>query len=115
MEMHKDQGGRVSLAGHPEKLVELVEYQDGAVVSRTLVEKKTGTVTLFAFAAGQGLSEHTAPFDALVQILDGEVEITISGRALHLKAGEMVIMPANEPHALRALTRFKMLLTMIRS
>ncbi len=115
MGMNKEQRGRVTLAGHPERLVELAEYQEGAVVSRTLVEKKTGTVTLFAFADGQGLSEHTAPFDALVQILDGEAEITISGKALHLKEGEMVIMPANEPHALRAVTRFKMLLTMIRS
>jgi len=115
METNKEQRGRVSLAGHPAKLVELVEYQDGAVVSRTLVEKKTGTVTFFAFAEGQGLSEHTAPFDALVQILDGEAEIIISGKALHLQEGEMVIMPANEPHALRAVTGYKMLLTMIRS
>jgi quercetin dioxygenase-like cupin family protein len=115
MKMSEDPSSRVMLAGHPVRLVELVEYQDGAVVSRTLVEKKTGTVTLFAFADGQGLSEHTAPFDALVQILDGEAEITISGKALHLQEGEMVIMPANKPHALRAVTGFKMLLTMIRS
>jgi quercetin dioxygenase-like cupin family protein len=85
------------------------------VVSRTLIDKKTGTVTLFAFAAGQGLSEHTAPFDAMVQILDGEAEIIISGNALRLEEGEMVIMPANEPHALRAAKPFKMMLTMIRS
>ena len=115
METNKEHRGRVTLAGHPARLVELAEYQDGAVVSRTLMEKKTGTVTLFAFAEGQGLSEHTAPFDALVQILEGEAEISISGRALHLQEGEMVIMPANEPHALRAVKPFKMLLTMIRS
>ena len=93
----------------------LVEYQDGAVVSRTLVKKKTGTVTAFAFAAGQGLSEHTAPFDALVQVIDGKAEITISGTAHRLNAGELIVMPAGEPHAVRADTRFKMLLTMIRS
>jgi quercetin dioxygenase-like cupin family protein len=93
----------------------LVQYQTGSVVSRTLVDKKTGTVTLFAFDKGQGLSEHTAPFDALVYILDGEAEISISGKALNLQAGEMVIMPANKPHALRAIEKFKMMLVMIRS
>jgi len=93
---------------------DLLDYQEGSVVSRTLIDKKTGTVTLFAFDEGQGLSEHTAPFDALVHIIDGEAEITISGKALHMKGGEMVIMPANEPHALRALKRFKMILIMIR-
>jgi quercetin dioxygenase-like cupin family protein len=84
-------------------------------VSRTLVNEKAGTVTLFAFAEGEGLSEHTAPFDALVHLLEGEAEVVISGKPLRLKQGEMVIMPANEPHALKALSRFKMLLTMIRS
>jgi quercetin dioxygenase-like cupin family protein len=84
-------------------------------VSRTLVSEKAGTVTLFAFGEGEGLSEHTAPFDALVHLLEGEAEVVISGKPLRLKQGEMVIMPANEPHALKALTRFKMLLTMIRS
>jgi quercetin dioxygenase-like cupin family protein len=96
-------------------LLEMVAYQDGAVVSKTLVDKTTGTVTLFAFAQGQGLSEHTAPFDALIQVLDGEVEIRISGKPFHLKAGEIIVMPANEPHALKAINPFKMLLTMIRS
>jgi len=96
-------------------LVDMVTYQDGTVVSKTIIEKKTGTVTLFAFDQGQGLSEHTAPFDALVQVLDGEVEIKISGNPFHLKQNEMIIMPANEPHALKAVKRFKMLLTMIRS
>ena len=96
-------------------LVDMVTYQDGTVVSKTIIEKKTGTVTLFAFDQGQGLSEHTAPFDALVQVLDGEVEIKISGKPFYLKQNEMIIMPANEPHALKAVKRFKMLLTMIRS
>jgi quercetin dioxygenase-like cupin family protein len=85
------------------------------VVSREIVRKDTGTVTLFAFDQGQGLSEHTAPFDALVYILDGEAKITISGNPVQVKAGEMIIMPANEPHALQAVQRFKMLLVMIRS
>jgi quercetin dioxygenase-like cupin family protein len=96
-------------------LLDMVGYQEGAVVSKTLVDKKTGTVTLFAFAQGQGLSEHTAPFDALVQVLDGEVEIRISGQEFHLKPGEIIVMPANEPHALKAISQFKMMLTMIRS
>lgn len=96
-------------------LVDMVNYQNGAVVSKTIIDKNTGTVTLFAFDRGQGLSEHTAPFDALVQVIDGEVEITISGKPFHLKQGEMIIMPANQPHALKAVSTFKMLLTMIRS
>jgi quercetin dioxygenase-like cupin family protein len=96
-------------------LANLVAYQEGSVVSRTLIDKKTGTVTLFSFAAGQGLSEHTAPFDAMVYILDGEAEVTISGKPYHLKSGEMIIMPANKPHALKAIRAFKMLLVMIRS
>ena len=97
------------------RLVELADYQKGSIVSRTVIDKKTGTVTFFAFDEGQGLSEHTAPFDALVYLLDGEAEVVISGKPFRLKAGEMVIMPANEPHALRAITKFKMILTMIRS
>ncbi len=97
------------------KLADMVNYQEGSVVSRTIVNKKTGTVTLFAFAEGQGLSEHTTPFDALVHVLDGEVEISISGKPFRLKRGDMIIMPADEPHALKAITRFKMVLTMIRS
>lgn len=98
-----------------ERVVELVDYQDGAVVSRTLVKRPTGTVTLFAFDAGQELSEHTSPYDALVQLLDGEAEITIAGVLHRLGAGDMVVMPANKPHALKAVVRFKMMLTMIRS
>jgi len=98
-----------------EPLLDMIGYQEGAVVSKTLIDRKTGTVTLFAFAQGQGLSEHTAPFDALVQILDGEVEIRISGKSFHLSPGEIILMPANEPHALTAIKPFKMMLTMIRS
>ncbi|HUJ68568.1 MAG TPA: cupin domain-containing protein [Syntrophorhabdales bacterium] len=98
-----------------EKLVDLIAYQEGAVVSREIVNKATGTVTLFAFAERQGLSEHTAPFDALVHVLEGEVEITISGTKHLVSAGEGIIMPAGQPHALRGVTRFKMLLVMIRS
>jgi len=95
-------------------LVKLVSYQKGAVVSKTLVDKKAETVTIFAFAEGQGLSEHTAPFDAMVSILDGEADITISGKSFHLKAGEMITMPANKPHALHAIKPFKMMLVMRR-
>jgi quercetin dioxygenase-like cupin family protein len=93
----------------------LADYQDKAVVSRTIIDKKIGTVTVFAFDEGQGLSEHTAPYDALVQIVDGEAEITISGNPLTARQGDLVIMPAGEPHSLRAIKRFKMLLTMIRA
>lgn len=103
------------LAAQVWQTVELVGYQTGAVVSRTLVNQKTGTVTLFAFDAGQELSEHTTPYAALVQVLDGEAEITISGKPFRLKAGDLIIMPANDPHALKAMTKFKMMLTMIRS
>lgn len=94
---------------------ELIGYQPGAVVSREIIRKETGTVTIFAFDKGEGLSEHTAPFDAMVQIVDGEAEITISGKKNLLKKGDMIIMPANEPHALHAVAKYKMILTMIRS
>lgn len=97
------------------KAIELVNYQDGAVVSREIVKKPTGNVTLFAFDEGQGLSEHTAPFDALAQVVEGEAEIMISGQPHRLQGGEMILMPAGQPHALKALKRFKMILTMIRS
>ncbi len=93
----------------------LVDYQSAAVVSREIVKGKTGSVTLFAFDKGQELSEHTAPFNALAHILDGEAEIWISGKPNRVRAGEMIIMPANQPHALKAATRFKMMLVMIRS
>jgi len=95
-------------------LASLIEVQEGSVVSRTLVEKPAGTVTLFAFDRGQGLSEHTAPFDALVQVTEGKAIITISGREHRLSAGEIILMPAREPHALRCEEPFKMLLIMIR-
>ena len=94
---------------------ELVAYQKGAIVSKTLVEKETGTVTLFAFDQGQALSEHTAPFDALVQVTDGQAEIRIAGVPYQVGAGQMIVMPAGRSHALKALTPFKMMLTMIRS
>ncbi len=95
-------------------LADHVDYADGSVVSKTLLKKDTGNITLFSFDAGQGLSEHTAPFDAVVQILDGKAEITIGGKTNEAQSGEMLIMPANVPHALRAPERFKMLLVMIR-
>jgi quercetin dioxygenase-like cupin family protein len=97
------------------RLIDLADYQEGSVVSRTIIKKKTGTVTFFAFDEGQGLSEHTTPFDALVYILEGEVEIIISGKTHHLKHGEMIIMPADQPHALKAVKKFKMILVMMKS
>ncbi|MBN1304879.1 MAG: cupin domain-containing protein [Anaerolineales bacterium] len=97
------------------KIIELADYQETAVVSRMILKAETGNVTLFAFDQGQELSEHTAPFDALVQVLEGQSEITISGKVFKLQSGESIIMPANQPHAVRAVERFKMLLTMIRS
>jgi len=96
-------------------LAALVNYQAGAVVSKTVIAKKAGTVTVFAFDRGQGLSTHSAPFDALVQILDGEARITIAGKGMNVKKGEMIIMPADKPHALKANKRFKMMLVMVKS
>ncbi len=96
-------------------LISLVDYQDGSVVSKELIKKDKGTVTLFAFDKGQGLSEHTAPFDALVYIIDGKAEITIDGKVHFLAAGETIIMPANKPHSLKAVECFKMLLVMIKA
>ena len=98
----------LSLAG-------LIGYQEGSVVSRTLIDKPAGTLTLFAFDIGQGLSEHKAPFDAMVYIIDGQATITISGKDHQLANGDMIVMPANEPHAVRATSKFKMLLVMIKS
>ena len=103
-----------NLAGTVLNLKDLVSYQTVFVVSRTLIDKSVGTVTVFAFDHGQGLSEHTAPFDALVQIIDGTADITIDGSLHTVKEGEMIIMPANRPHSLKANPQFKMLLTMIR-
>lgn len=98
-----------------ERLEDLVAYQDGSVVSREIIRKSAGTVTIFAFDSGQGLSEHTAPFDALVNIVDGQAQITISGKQYQLGRGDSIILPAGEPHSLKATSRFKMMLVMIRS
>tara|TARA_B100000315_G_scaffold85415_1_gene78256 strand:- start:406 stop:726 length:321 start_codon:yes stop_codon:yes gene_type:complete len=106
--MNDNQKQRISL-------LDLVEYQNDSIVSKTIIEKKTGTVSLFAFDKNQGLSEHTASFDALVHLIDGEAEIVISSKTVTLKNGEMIIMPANQPHALKAVQKFKMILTMIKS
>ncbi|HQV95121.1 MAG TPA: cupin domain-containing protein [Anaerolineales bacterium] len=95
-------------------MADLVAYNDGSVVSRQITKAEAGNVTLFAFDKEQELSEHTAPYDALLHVLDGETEVKVSGKPFHLKAGDAIIMPANEPHAIKALTHFKMLLTMIR-
>ena len=111
----KNQTDDEKLPTQATKLNDLIEYQKASVVSRTLIDKKAGTVTLFAFDENQGLSEHTAPYDALVQITDGEADITISSKTHRLKEGEMTIMPANRPHSLKAVGRFKMLLTMIKA
>jgi quercetin dioxygenase-like cupin family protein len=92
-----------------------VEYQEGSIVSRTIIDKKAGTITFFAFDEGQGLSEHVAPYDALVSILEGEAQVEISGKTLNLKNGEMIILPANKPHALKAIKKFKMMLIMIKA
>ena len=108
-------GGREIAAAEAIAVIELVNYQRGAVVSRTIVKHAVGTVTLFAFDEGEGLSEHTAAFDALAHVLEGEAEIVISGKAIRTKAGEAVLMPAQQPHALKAITRFKMMLTLIRA
>ena len=114
MEQEETRAGGEKLATQVMRLTELADYQKDSIVSRTVIDKKTGTVTFFTFDEGQGLSEHTAPFDALVYLLDGEADIVISGKAFHLKAGEMIIMPANHPHSLKATKKFKMMLTMIR-
>lgn len=110
-----DKQTQATLVAQARALDGLIEYQEGAIVSRQILGGKAGSVTLFAFAAEQGLSEHTAPFDALVHVYDGEAEVTIAGKPIAVKAGEMVIMPANEPHALKAHVPFKMVLTMIRA
>ena len=99
----------------PVKLADTIEYQEGSVVSKTVFDKKAGTITVFAFDENQGLSEHKAPYDALVQALEGEAEITISGKKHSIKTGETIVLPAHAPHAVKATTKFKMLLTMIRA
>ena len=100
--------------GKAENLVGLVQYAEGSIVSRTLVDKPVGTITLFAFDKGQRLSEHSAPYDAVVQVMDGTAEVIIAGKPHKVIAGEMIIMPANIPHSVDAVAKFKMLLTMIR-
>jgi quercetin dioxygenase-like cupin family protein len=115
MQANKTSKPSKGLSDQPVNVSQLVAYQDGAIVSREVVKKSTGTVTAFAFDQGQGLSEHTAPFDALAHILEGEAEISISGKPHRLQQGEMILMPAHQPHALKALKQFKMMLTMIRS
>jgi quercetin dioxygenase-like cupin family protein len=105
----------MNLIGKALTMSELVSYQDGSVVSKTLIDKKIGTLTMFSFGAGQGLSEHTVPYDAFVQVVDGEAEVTISGEPHTVRAGQMIIMPANIPHELKAVKPFKMLLVMIRA
>ena len=97
------------------KMISLAEYQEGSIVSRTLIDKKAGTVTFFAFDEGQNLSEHVAPFDALVSVIDGEAEVTISKKIHHVKEGEAIILPAKKPHALKAISKFKMMLIMIKA
>lgn len=104
-----------SLVGKVLDLGALAAYQEGSVVSRTLVDRKIGTITLFSFDAGQGLSEHTAPYDAFVQVFDGTAEITVGGTVHRVAGGQVLIMPANIPHSLRAVERFKMMLVMIRA
>ena len=105
----------LELKGKAARLKEMVEYQKGSVVSRTVIDKKSGTVTLFAFDEGEGLSEHTAPYDAMVIDLEGNVEVRISGASNRLGEGDVIIMPANKSHAIKALTRFKMMLVMIKT
>ena len=115
MSNNEDAAGKKELVAQAMRLIDLADYQEGSIVSRTIVKRKTGTVTFFAFDKGQGLSEHTAPFDALVYMVDGKAEIMISGNPNMLEKGDMIVMPANKPHALKALEQFKMMLIMIRS
>jgi quercetin dioxygenase-like cupin family protein len=103
------------LLGQASDLISLVDYQDGAVVSRTLIDKEPGTVTLFSFDQDQGLSEHVAPFNALLYVFDGNAEVTVSGKPVQLRTGMITLLPAGEPHSVKAVTRFKMMLVMIRA
>ena len=115
MDIKKDGNAAESIVAQAAKLSELVNYQDGSIVSKEIIKSEKGTVTLFAFDKGQGLSEHAAPFDALVYNFDGKAEVIIAGKTHLLETGEIIIMPANKPHALKAIERFKMLLVMVKS
>ena len=115
MSGQSDRQSAPAMVAQAQSVADLVDYREGSIVSRVVLGSKVGNVTLFAFDAGQGLSEHTAPFDALVHVFDGEAEIVISGKAIAVSSGQMVIMPANEPHSVKANRRFKMVLTMIRA
>jgi quercetin dioxygenase-like cupin family protein len=112
--METEKNKTAFVPAQPASATGLVEYQSGAIVSREIIKKNTGKVILFAFDAGEGLSEHTSPFDALVQVLEGQAEITVAGKPNQVRQGEVILMPANQPHALKAEQRFKMILTMIR-
>ncbi len=103
------------LSGQSVALEDMVDYQKDSIVSRTLIDKKAGTLTLFAFDAGQALSEHTAPFDALLYVFDGETEVTVSGKPILLKTGMVTLLPAGKPHSVKAVNRFKMMLVMVRA
>ncbi|MDT8358204.1 MAG: cupin domain-containing protein [Methanomicrobiaceae archaeon] len=113
-EPRPDDAKRAELKGRVLDLKDLVQYQDGTVASRMIINRKVGSITLFSFDEDEGLSEHTAPFDAVVTILDGECEVWVAGKTFQMKEGETIIFPANVPHALSAITRFKMQLVMIR-
>jgi len=115
MEDNKRKFGKEHLIAQALNPSHLIEYQSGSIVSQTIIEKDVGTITLFAFDEGQGLSEHITPYDALVYVLDGEVEVTILSKTYHLRREQMIIMPANQPHSLKAVKKFKMLLIMIKS
>jgi quercetin dioxygenase-like cupin family protein len=110
-----EQNQNVVRAAEVKQVVDLLQYQDGSIVSRVLLKNKGGTVTLFAFDTDEGLSEHTAPFDALVVVTDGEAEVEIAGESFKVRQGETIILPANQPHAVKATTKFKMMLIMIRA
>lgn len=113
--MERNRGKKGFADAQVVRLADLADYQEGSVVSRAIIDRKSGTVTFFAFDKEQGLSEHTAPYDALIYLLEGEADVVVSGKPTRVREGEMVILPANKPHALRAVKRFKMILTMIRS
>ncbi len=104
-----------NIIGEVQSLEGLIDYQEASIVSKEIIKNDKGTVTLFAFDKGQGLSEHTAPFDALVHVFDGKAEVIISGKSFYLQSGDLIIMPADKPHALKAIERFKMILVMVKA